>query len=248
MKGIFLITILILIYLFINQIFSANLAHAEFYSEARMFEKATTISQILTTSPSCLAYEEKNELQFYSSNITQKVLDINKIEKFSVEYEDIEPKCAKSYEYGYEVFIEYFSSEVNTGIYEFREERKTWRFGSKNFSEGNALKKSLEISFPVSIRINSSFLQPGVLKLKFVKGELEEIVGLINKVCDTKVNLRTKISTSYILFSDDYNICQQIFPDKIVCRKTYCKVTMEKFYPGKYNVLIENLGGEVFVK
>lgn len=246
-KGIFLITILVLIFVFANQVISANLAHAQLSSEIRMFEKAITISQILTTSPFCLAYEEKNELWHYSSTVTQKVLDIDKIEKFSVKYEEIEPECAKSYDYGYEVLIEYFASEVDTGINNFKEEGKAWRFGSKNFSKGSALRKFLEISFPVSIRVNSSFLQPGRLKLKFVDGELEEIAGMINKVCDTKTSLKQKIFTSYTLFSDGNKICQQVY-NEMICRKAYCKVNMEKLYPGSYNVLIENIGGEVFVR
>ncbi|MGC8812687.1 MAG: hypothetical protein ACP5O8_03850 [Candidatus Aenigmatarchaeota archaeon] len=246
MKGIFLILILIITSIFLNQLISITLTNAQISSELEMYEKAITISQLLTTSSSCLAYEEKNSFQFEFSKVTQKVLDINKIQDFSIKYEEIEPPCAKSYAYGYEVSIESFPSEVSTGVYTFKQEGKTWRFGSKNFSEGEALKKSLEIYFPISIRINSSFLQPGVLRLKVVKGELEEFAGLVNRVCDTNVSLEQKIFTSYVLFSNRDNICQQL-PFKTVCRKVYCEVDMRRFQPGSYNVLIRKIGGKVLV-
>jgi len=246
MKGIFLILILIIIAIFISQIISITLTNAQISSDLEMYEKAITISQLLTTSSSCLAYEEENSFQSVFSTVTQKVLDINKIEDFSIKYKEIEPPCAKSYSYGYEVFIESFNSEVNTGIYVFRQTGKTWRFGSQNFSEGEALKKSLEFSFPISIRINPSFLQPGVLRLKVVRGELEEFAGLINRVCDTNISLEQKIFTSYLLFSDGDKICQEL-PYKTVCRKVYCEVEMKRFQPGSYNILIKKSGGKIFV-
>ncbi|MEM5794255.1 MAG: hypothetical protein QXS48_01580 [Candidatus Aenigmatarchaeota archaeon] len=246
MKGIFLVLILIVISIFINQITSITQTNAQLMSDLEMLEKAITISQLLTTSSSCLAYQEENSFFYTFSNVTQKVLDLNKILEFSSKYKEIEPECAKSYAYGYEVFIESFESQIDTSIHNFKQNSRVWRFGSQNFSEGNALKKSVEISFPVSIRINSSFLQPGMLRLKVVKGELEEFAGLINRVCDTGFSLRQRITTSYPLVAEEDRICQELY-SKIVCRKVYCKTHMDRLKPGSYEISIKKIGGEVFV-
>lgn len=246
MKGIFLVLILIVVSIFINQITSITQTNAQLMSNLEMLERAITISQLLTTSSSCLAYQEENSFYYTFSNVTQKVLDLNKILEFSSKHKEIEPECAKSYSYGYEVFIESFESQINTGMYNFKQNSRAWRFGSQNFSEGNALKKSIEISFPISIRMDSSFLQPGILRLKVVRGELEEFAGLVNRVCDTDFSLRQRITTSYSLFAEGDRICQELYL-KTVCRKVYCKTNMERLKPGSYEILIKKIGGEIFV-
>jgi hypothetical protein len=204
--------------------------------------KASTLLSLISTSSACLAYVEKNEIEIPISSVAHKTLDVKKIEEFSKKYSEIEPLCARDYENGYEIVIRMFGSELDTKKNYFSLQEKTWRFGSANFSYGSALKNVIEVSMPVSIRLNSSYQQPGEMKIKLVSGELEEFSGIINKVCDTGISARKKLSFSYVTYVDQDNVCQSA-EKNVVCRKIACHSKAQRFEPGSYEIVLKKEGG-----
>jgi hypothetical protein len=202
---------------------------------------------VISTSSTCLGYTEENELKTPISSVAHKTLDVNKIEEFSQKYNSIEPLCARDYENGYEIVVRMFGSDLDTTKRYYRLQEKVWRFGSLNFSEGDALRNMIEVSLPVSIRLNASYQQPGEIRIKLVDGELEEFSGIVNKVCDTGISIRKRTSFSYPTYTDQDSVCQDM-RHKLICRKISCPATSPKFEPGSYEIVLNKNGDIVEIK
>jgi hypothetical protein len=246
-KGIYIIIAIVAITLFSSQILSFSSSSKAAEKETNFMEKAVTLLDIISTSPTCLGYTEENELKTPISSVAHKTLDINKIEEFSQKYSDIEPPCARDYENGYEIVVRMFGSDLDTTKRYYSLQEKVWRFGSTNFSEGDALRNIVEVSLPVSIRLNASYQQPGEIRIKLVDGELEEFSGTINKVCDTGIPIRKRISFSYSTYTNQNSICQEM-QHKLVCRKISCPAISPKFEPGSYEIALNKNGDIVEIK
>lgn len=106
-KAVYLILILISISLFIHQYISTQRKNYEINQKMNLRIVAENILDGLTTSESCLAYEEDIILGNTKINeIDHKILDIKKIKEFENKYQYFEPDCSRNYNYGYYVIIE----------------------------------------------------------------------------------------------------------------------------------------------
>jgi hypothetical protein len=246
-KGIYLIIALVAISIFFYQIFSFSSSSKAIESETNFVEKAVTLLDVISTSSTCLGYTEENELNIPISSVAHKTIDVNKIEEFSQKYKDIEPPCARDYENGYEIVVRMFGSDLDTTKRCYKLQEKVWRFGSLNFSEGDALRNVIEVSLPVSIRLNASYQQPGEIRIKLVDGELEEFSGAINKVCNTGISIRKRMSFSYPTYTNQNSVCQEM-QHKLICRKISCPATSQKFESGSYEIVLNKNGDIVEIK
>lgn|GEM_PF-3524852 len=246
-KGIYLVIALVAISVFSYQILSFSSSNKARESETNFLEKAVTLLDVISTSSTCLGYTEENELKMLISSVAHRTLDVNKIEEFSQKYNIIEPPCARDYENGYEIVVRMFGSDLNTTKRYYTLQEKVWRFGSINFSEGDALRNMVEVSLPVSIRLNASYQQPGEIRIKLVDGELEEFSGIVNKVCDTGIPARKRVSFSYSTYTDQDNVCQEM-QHRLMCRKISCPATSQRFEPGIYEIALNKNGDIVEIK
>ena len=189
-------------------------------TEAIRFRKqASKILDRLVRSESCLAVREG-----------EKTIDLNVLEDFQSKYHDIEPNCARSYDYGYSIEVEI------SGI-------KVWQFGSRNHSEYDSLKGSIMLSTPVMIK-DGDKTQSGTMTIKLYKGELEELVGLIDKACDTGLEIVKSIRLSYPVEFRDNTVCMKAreeFCRKLACEKVDFKGVSS---PGNYTFLSRREWGE----
>jgi Mg-chelatase subunit ChlD len=130
------------------------------------------------------------------------------------------------------LFCEIVSKERET-----TEDYESWYFGSHGHSRDNALKESIMISLPVSIKINDIKTQPGLATIMLFKGELEEIVGSIDKTCETGLETSKKIYISYPVKLKENSICMNN-AGRMNCRNFACNLDV-KFdgvnSPGMYD-------------
>jgi hypothetical protein len=109
---------------------------------------------------------------------------------------------------------------------ETSEDYQSWYFGSRDHSTDKALKDSVTISIPVSIKISDTKTQPGLATIKLFKGELEELTGLIESTCETGLETRKKIDISYAVKLDGNFICMNN-AGKINCRRFVCSSSVQ---------------------
>ncbi|MCX6822002.1 MAG: VWA domain-containing protein [Candidatus Aenigmarchaeota archaeon] len=129
------------------------------------------------------------------------------------------------------------------------EDYQSWYFGSRDHSTDKALKDSVTISIPVSIKISDTKTQPGLATIKLFKGELEELTGLIESTCETGLETRKKIDISYAVKLDGNSICMNN-AGKINCRKFVCSSSVqfnEIKAPGIYEFHFKKEGNTVKV-
>ncbi len=115
MKGIYLIIILITIAIVLNQVASFYSMLSEQEKTLDLREEAMNILEKLSSSKECLAYEEKGNIQnqdFYLS--THRIIDARKLEQFSSEFEEVQPTCTKSFDFGYRITIETFPINLSS--------------------------------------------------------------------------------------------------------------------------------------
>jgi hypothetical protein len=106
-KGIYLIIVLITIAVVLNQFTSLNLARAKANKELEMRNRANDILELLTTSSNCLAYVENGTAEGRDIKLeTQRIIDYDKLLSFTSTYTEIEPECARDYNYRYRVKVE----------------------------------------------------------------------------------------------------------------------------------------------
>jgi len=129
------------------------------------------------------------------------------------------------------------------------EDYQSWYFGSRDHSTDKALKDSVTISIPVSIKISDTKTQPGLATIKLFKGELEELTGLIESTCETGLETRKRIDISYAVKLDGNSICMNN-AGKINCRKFVCSSSVqfnEIKSPGIYEFHFKKEGNTVKV-
>lgn len=193
-------------------------------TEAIRFRKqASGILERLVNSKSCLAVTEG-----------EKIIDLDTLVEFHFKYPNIEPECARSYDYGYNIEVEI------PGI-------NTWSFGSRSHSEYDALKGSVILSTPVMIK-DGDKIESGMMTIRLYKGELEELVGLIDKTCDTDLEIVKNIHLSYPVEFRDNSVCMRAREE--FCRKLSCeKVDFSGVsYPGNYTFSSKlEWGGDVVI-
>jgi len=175
---------------------------------------ATNILLILANSEDCLAFKTP-----ITSGAYANVIDVNKLDEFSSKYADIEPECARNYDFGWRVEVK----EITRG----GATTKSWSFGAKDFSTGKALKNKVTFWIPVAIRYTTKNVQPGKMFITLVDGELEKIAGFLDWSC--KMGILGKMSSSTmkvgITYPITYNKTQKLLcSGKTTCRKLFCNL------------------------
>lgn len=108
-KGAYLILSLVIINIFLFEFYHFKSQTAKIREGMKLREASTALLDILTTSEQCLAYEENIGLDGVTAELgSYRILDAGKITDFVRSYPDIEPDCARSFDYGYLVKIEKF--------------------------------------------------------------------------------------------------------------------------------------------
>jgi len=240
-KGFYLILILVAITLVTRQIFSVNYLRSQEKRNLELYDKAVSIMETLAASENCLGYEEIASVEGNVKKLAKhRVLDKKKLDEFQSLYSDVEPNCARDFRYGYTVDVETLTT--------FSDDIHRWRFGTKEFSKKNALRRQNSISLPVVIRFNPSLFIPGTMRITVTDGELEELSGAIDLSCASGKDISRRIFFHYpVTYSDvDKQICLN-YPDKsTVCRKLSCQKSVEFSgvrSPGSYLITLNHHEG-----
>ena len=115
MKGIYFILVLIIIAVILNQIVSLNIKTVEEEKRIELMDKSTDILETLAGNKRCLGYVEPGSIEGKDISLTlHRVIDIEKLKYFSSEFSDVEPDCAKDFEFGYRVKVENFPINIST--------------------------------------------------------------------------------------------------------------------------------------
>jgi hypothetical protein len=132
------------------------------------------------------------------------------------------------------------------------EETEFWYFGVQDHSPGDALKLTIEISSPVSIRISENKIQPGLLTVTVHKGELEQFSGIIDKVCFTEINFFGQFFFSYPTYVknvDNKNFLCMNYKNTESCLRLSCdrEIEFPQITPGSYRVWVKSEAGKIIV-
>lgn len=219
-KPIMLISTIILIILLVFSIYGSEVKEKEREKSLDLIAIATNTLLILANSEDCLAFHLEETQGAYAN-----IISVNKIIEFSENYKEIEPECARSYDFGWRAKIE--ELDLNGNVV------KNWSFGAKEFSQD----KTDEINFwmPVAIRYSSKDVRPGRIRIQIVYGELENIAGILDRVCKMKTSAKVEVSIKNDIDIKENNICI-----RNKCRKLYCNIEgMNEIKKGEY---ILNIG------
>ncbi|MEM5792918.1 MAG: hypothetical protein QXY45_00975 [Candidatus Aenigmatarchaeota archaeon] len=185
MKPMMLIGIIILLLFLIQTLYSGR-------GRERMAEKkldtvstATNILLILANSKQCLAYH---------SSITDKtqgiVLNVTKLDIFQNNYQEIEPECARNYEFGWKVQV----SQMGRPVGGSSNVERAWTFGARDFSKDSSLNNEVRFWIPVGIKYpkgdarcgannRDGCVKLGKMDILLVDGELEKLAGFFDWSC-----------------------------------------------------------------
>lgn len=95
-------------------------------------------------------------------------------------------------------------------------EKKIWGFaissGVSSFSPEKARVESVDLSLPITIRYNESFSAEGIIRIKAIKGELEEFYSVLEDVCKKAIDgkpirLSTYLKLSYPIRKNGNKLC-----------------------------------------
>jgi len=169
--------------------------------------------------------------------------DLNVISQFTI----------KGKHYGYSDFTG-FQTGARLGLSEVKPtkeinvERKEWSLsigaekimGVESFSPQKARKSEIRMSFPVVIRYNETFATEGIIHIYAVKGELEELVGIIEFLCesakkfpDREVKFSKIFRFSYPIKLQNGKVCMLN-----ACKKIDCQIPLRlrEFNAGEYSI------------
>lgn len=203
-KPIILIATIILIIVLVFALYGSEVKEKEREKSLDLVAIATNTLLILANSEDCLAFHLEETHGAYAN-----IVSIDKIIEFSKNYKDIEPECARSFDFGWRASIE--ELDLNGNVV------KNWSFGAREFSQDR--KEEINFWMPVAIRYSSKDVRPGRMRIQIVYGELENIAGIFDRVCKMKKDTKVKVS-----IENDININGNEICIKNKCRKLYCNV------------------------
>lgn len=193
---------------------------------------ATNILLVLANSEDCLSFKSPITQGLYAN-----IVDVSKLNDFSLKYADTEPECARSFDFGWRVNITEFKRVEGSLV-----PGNSWSFGAGDFSHDSALISQADFSIPVAIRYSDRLTRPGTMQIHIVNGELEKISGIMDWAChlfQTKqiTSFSTPISTSYGL---SYNpatseLCSM--SNVPACRATWCPLNFANIKSGGSYIL-----------
>jgi len=205
------ITIVLLVFL-LQTLYTNKVRERTVEKNLDIVSTATNILLILANSEECLAYDDS--LIITKANI----LDIEKIESFNSNYQDIEPECARNYDFGWRVKIEQINK--NNIV-----ERK-WEFGADSFSDDKLVKNQVEFWIPVAIRYSENDVRLGKMNIKLVDGELEKLAGFFDWSCKMgKMNRMSSLTTEIMISQpatyENGKLCFGQYCRKLLCELIY---------------------------
>lgn len=86
----------------LNQITNLNLSRVKEENQLELTRVADNIIETLVGSDKCLGYEEAGSVE----PTTHRFIDYKKLQDFPINYSDVEPECARNFEYRYRVKID----------------------------------------------------------------------------------------------------------------------------------------------
>lgn len=234
------IALLLLLY----QSISMSIAREKRISETLdLTASATNILLILANSRDCLAYEGP-----FSKSLYGNVVDVSRLDKFSKEYSNIEPECARNYDFGWRITITELKNTGNKTV-----EGRNWTFGATQFSSGSSLSSSVDYWMPVAIVYSEKIVRTGRMSIHLVDGELEKIAGTLDWNCAmgrtgrlTKTSIGINLISPITYESSTNSLCSG---SKIKnCRKLSCEMTFKSLDEGKHVLTINYVDGKLVVK
>lgn len=215
---VFMVIILFALFGFLN-LFQADAARAERNNE--LMNTATATLLLLANSEDCLAYQVRETSSSYAN-----IVDVTKLDEFVEKYQGIEPECARSNEFGFQVVV----SEVDTS--------SQWTFGANTFSTGGAYRNSADYWIPVAIRHSEKDVRIGKMSIHLVDGELEELAGFLDNACKQGMlgytdSMSKNIGISYPIYYTNGNLCIGAKGTKQnECRIAVCNMDFEDIESG----------------
>jgi len=240
MKGIYFIIILVVISIVINQIISMNLISVRELESINLRDRSRNILETLTGNKNCLAYEEVGSVEGKDVLLnSHKIIDLNKLEEFSSNFDELEPDCVRDFNFGYRVKVKTFPVNISTlgpETINIEIESDIWTFGDREFSEDESLEEMIRVSIPVVVRYDQSAFLPGMMSITLVNGELERLAGFIEESCFTEKESTLTLHLNYPVELKGNKICMK-FKSGDKCQKLACEKTIE-FHeierPGNY--------------
>jgi len=111
-------------------------------------------------------------------------------------------------------------SEIGVGI-----EGSVWAFsiplGVNSFSQGKAKYGESQFSLPITIRYNATFSTEGIIYMYAVRGELEDLSGLLDDICE-----KVKAGLTDIKFTKEFHFSYPVSYDNStskLCMGSNCK-------------------------
>ncbi len=195
-------------------------------SELDLRTSATNMLTILASSEDCLGYVTVATMSSYAN-----IVDVKKLEEFSERYAEIEPPCARSYQYGWRAKV----IEIN----KLGERTREWSFGAAEFSKGKALSKGIITNMPIGVKHSEKDIRPGSLEIELVDGDLERVAGFLDMVCEFgrgrgEYSAAKSLSIVYPAYFEEGRLCNGYGSSK-ACRRLLCEnVEMENINAGNY--------------
>lgn len=233
------IALLLVLYSSISESISKERQAAK---QLNLVSASTNTLLILANSPDCLAFIAPSTNGLYAN-----LVDVQKLKQITSDYSNIEPPCARNYDFGWRATVVEASQDSQTPIH-------TWSFGANNFSTGAAFKYDLNTSMPIAIRYSDKVVIPANIYIYMVNGELENIAGALDWTCtlfrNNDINITSfGIHTSYPLTY--YNSTNQLCSGSKVqsCRIMSCPLVIRNINsPGDYVWTINYSQGSLVVK
>lgn len=244
-KPITLVLIIALLIVLYSSINSSVARERKARQTLNLVNAANNILLVLANSKDCLAFRS-----IAASGLYANIVDVNKLNEFSSKYSDVEPECARSYDFGWRVNV--------TEISRMHPEQaaKAWEFGAKQFEDENdkSFRNSIEVSMPIAIRYGDRDVRPGLMTVTVVDGELEKIAGMFDWTCqmmkaDRLKSFSVTIHTSHGITYDKGNdeICF-LTKDRI-CKVMSCPLDFKELKSsGDYILTIKYNNGVLVVK
>ncbi|MBN2094654.1 MAG: hypothetical protein JW727_01270 [Candidatus Aenigmarchaeota archaeon] len=211
-----MIVLLLFLLMFLN---SSEVKKEKAQRDLELRSAATDVLLILANSEDCLAYQLPTGESAYAN-----IVDVKKLDSFSLEYQGIEPMCARNYDFGFRVEVsEIVMTDLGSRV------GKTWTFGRGNFSR-EYYDNKMSYIMPIAIKYSEKEVGLGRLNLTVVDGQLDRIAGFLDRACmmgksSCKNQSSAKISLDYPLSYSEGELC--IGLKNKDCRKLLCELDMK---------------------
>ncbi len=232
-RPVILILMIIVMLILVYSIYSSGSSERLKEREIDLRTIGTNTILILANSEQCLAYRVPVIYGGYAN-----VVDVQKLEFFSNNYRDIEPICARSFDFGWRAKV----NEINKN----GEIDRTWSFGTKSFSKGAPFRQAIITNMPIAVRYSNYDIRPAKLEIEIVDGELEQLAGFVDSVCHFQKAAGANIVLSAEAYLENGEMCIGSGSGR-ACKVVMCDTFMERLTPGSHYLSASYKGSVVTV-